>query len=127
MPSLSPQHFSVSSEYDLIALRQAVRQQARVAGLAPPQQARITAAISEVARVLLHSLSEANFIIRLAEEAGAPLALEVACGTSVGHGSMISRLYNSPDLSTARDLVDDARLISAERGPLLALRMRVGR
>ena len=123
MTALSHQQLPISCEYDLISLRQAVRQQARAAGLGPPQQARFTAAVSELARLLLHGVGEATFTIGVAADGGGRLALEVACATSSGRGAAISRIYDSPSLETARHLVDDARLVSAERGPQLSMRM----
>jgi len=124
MPALSPQQLPVSSEYDLIALRQAVRQQARAAGLGTPQQARLTAAVNELARLLLQGVGESTFTIGVRGDNGRD-ALEVQCATAPGHGAAMSRLYSSAELDAARHLVDDARLLSAQRGPLVLMRMWV--
>jgi hypothetical protein len=123
MTTLGQQRLPVSSEYDLISLRQAVRVQARAAGLGPPQQARFTAAVSELARVLLHGMGEATFTIGVAMDGGGRQALEVSCAAASGRAATLSRLYDSPSLDAARHLVDDARLVSAERGPQVSMRM----
>lgn len=122
------QHLSVRSDYDLILLRQAVRQQAREAGLTAPRQARFTAAVSEYARLLLREETSATFAIGVVG-VGDRAALEVACVLeAVGTGEIaLQALSASPALMSARTLVDEVGIRSASDGPCLALRMRLAR
>ena len=123
-----PHQQVVSNDDDLIALRQAIRQTARAAGLGPPQQARITAAISEVARVMLHHDDDPLFTVRVSERAGVRAALEVVCTphTSTNHNDA-SRAYSDPSLQEACALVDDSTLEDGWPSPRLTLRMWIGR
>lgn len=114
----------VLSDADVIALRQAIRQTARAAGLSAAQQARITAAISEVARALLTVAGDGCFTIRLDDKVGARPALEIACSAGpAGAGTDINPVYALPAVSEARALVDDTQVETAEHGPRLLMRM----
>jgi hypothetical protein len=125
MTTPNVQRLSVCNDYDLITLRQAMRQQARAARLTPPQQARFTAAVSELARLLLHGSSSAVFTVGVSTTESGRAALEVACAAEAegDSGSDLSNLFASPALTSARKLVDDACLLDSERGLRLAMRM----
>jgi anti-sigma regulatory factor (Ser/Thr protein kinase) len=118
-----PQQLQIRTEFDVITLRQAIRQAGRVAGLGPAQQARITAAISEVARALLAAVGDGRFTIRVDEWDAQP-ALEVTCGGGPGgERATTPSLYATPGVVEARGLVDDARIEAANGATLLLLRV----
>lgn len=119
MLCIPPQQVQIRTEYDVIILRQAVRQVGREAGLCPPQQARITAAISEVARALLAAVGDGCFTIRMKDDAAHP-SLEVACGGgAVGGPATPPSLYATPAVVEARSLVDDTEVENANGATLL--------
>lgn len=122
MIAVAQQQMLVTSDHDLILLRQAVRGAARSAGLGAAQQARFTAAISEVARTMLAGGGESNFTIRLSEPP-ARLALEVLCTVGAEHALDSDALYALPSVAGARALVDDAQLDNAIACSQLMLRM----
>jgi anti-sigma regulatory factor (Ser/Thr protein kinase) len=116
---IPPQQLQIRTEYDVITLRQALRQVGREVGLCAPQQARITAAISEVARALLAAVGDGSFTIRLHDDT-AHLALEVACGGGpTGKRATTPELYATPGVVEARSLVDDTQVESADGATLL--------
>lgn len=124
MSTLKPQQLQVHSELDVIALRQAVRQAGRAAGLCPPQQARITAAISEVARALLAGVGDGSFTVGVHAGAGAHPALEVVCsGGPRSYRAATPNLFALPAVADARALVDDAQVEATEEGARLLLRV----
>lgn len=126
MRFIPPQQIQVRNEHDVITLRQTLRQVGREAGLFPPQQARITAAISEVARVLLAAVGDGSFTIRLKDDA-VPMALEVACGGgAAGERATTPSLYATPSVVEARSLVDETEIEAAD-GATLLLRVWLGR
>lgn len=126
MLAAAQQQMQVASDHDMIVLRQAVRQAARAAGLGAAQQARFTAAISEVARAMLSDAGESVFTIRTSEPP-ARRALEVICSVTGRHKVDAGSLYVSPNVTGARALVDDAQLDPQEPCPQLMLRMWIGR
>jgi hypothetical protein len=120
MVTMQPQQLQISTEFDVIALRQAVRQAGRVAGLGPPQQARITAAISEVARALLAAVGDGSFTIRVREDEKP--ALEVTCGGGPAGGpATTASLFATPTVAEARSLVDDTRIEAVDGSAQLLL------
>ncbi len=128
MAASQPLLLHVCTEIDVIALRQAVRQAGRAAGLGAPQQARITAAISEVARALLAGVGDGSFTIEVRDGASARPALEVACGGGpAGRQAATACLYATPAVVEARALVDDARIEAADGGARLLLRVWLAR
>ena len=71
------QHFIVTTDYDVATKRQEVRRIERTLGLGLAQQAKITTAISTVARVMLARDRSALFILEPTAQ-GVPAALEIA-------------------------------------------------
>jgi anti-sigma regulatory factor (Ser/Thr protein kinase) len=122
MAVATPQQMQVASDHDMIVLRQAVRQAARAAGLGAAQQARFTAAISEVARAMISDAGESVFTIRTSEPP-ARSALEVVCAVTGSPPVDAGALYLSPNVAGARALVDDAQLDPHDPRPQLMLRM----
>jgi anti-sigma regulatory factor (Ser/Thr protein kinase) len=122
MNAVNPQQMKVASDHDLILLRQAVRNAARSAGLGSAQQARFTAAISEVARALIAGAGESSFTIGLSQPPARD-ALEVCCLVRGDHLLDPAALYGSASVAGARTLVDDAQLDQAPSCLQLMLRM----
>lgn len=126
MIAAAPQQMQVLSDHDMIILRQAVRQAARSVGLGAAQQARFTAAVSEVARALITDTGASIFTIRMSEPP-ARSALEVVCEMGIGHQFGANEFYACPMITGARALVDEAQLEPTEPSPQLMLRMWLGR
>lgn len=111
-----PQHVAVRSEYDVVSLRQQVRQMARLLGLSLPQQARITAAISSIARALLDAAPGSLFTIQVARRQPQP-ALEIICILPGVHAAGDRLLYE------ASTLADEASVLPHNQDTKLTLRM----
>lgn len=125
LPAPCTQRMVVKSDHDVISLRQAVRQMARMVGLGLPEQARITAAISEIARLLLSHDSKTQFTIRITQQDVTHLALEILCASpyTIPPGSMPDGSSDITFCAEARSLVDENSLASSDQGLLLTLRM----
>jgi anti-sigma regulatory factor (Ser/Thr protein kinase) len=80
--SIAPdmQQVRVASGYDVVLVRQHVRQMAREAGFNLPSQARMTAVVSEIARVALEHHWNAHFTFRLSCHRGWNV-IEVQCSS----------------------------------------------
>jgi hypothetical protein len=119
----SVQRMLVHDEHDVISLRQSVRQMARAAGLGLPKQARITAAISEIARMLLLNGSDVQFTLRVCLNEPRP-ALEVSCRLpGMIADSAADPSGHTPLLGEACSLVDEWSPAQIQAGTLLTLRM----
>ncbi len=78
-PTLSDtQNVHIASGYDVVLVRQNVRQMARKAGFCLTSQARMTAVVSEIARAALERRWNADFTLRLFSHRGKS-TLEVTC------------------------------------------------
>jgi hypothetical protein len=123
-----PQHLiCVSSEQDVITMRQEVRQVARSLGLGLIEQAKIATAISAVARVMLGLTKGTQFTMRMAGQGETP-ALEILCKPKLWQASMsIALLEERLNLTNARLLVDEAHMTQQSGEPVLTLRMRLAR
>lgn len=128
MQLAEPQHMQVLSDGDVIALRQAIRQRARAVGLGPAQQARITAAISEIARALLYGAGAGEFTIRVDTRTGSRPAFEILCAAGhASHSTDTRPIYALPAVAEARALVDDTWVTSSAEGDQLLMRMWLAR
>ncbi len=118
----SAQQLTINNEYDVISLRQAVRQMARQSSLVLSKQARITAAISEIARVLVIHYDNTRVTVQISE--ANHTCLEIICQTpgdfANGRGGSPAEVLRFED---ARALVDEAALDLDARGIRLSLRM----
>lgn len=124
MQLAEPQQMQVLSDGDVIALRQAIRQRARAVGLGPAQQARVTAAISEVARALLYGAGAGHFTIRVETGLGSRPAFEVLCAPGyLDEGADPRPIYALPAVAEARALVDDTWVKPTAEGGQLLMRM----
>src|SRR3954454_5444842 len=103
-----PQRFIVTTDYDVATMRQEVRRKARTLGLGLAQQAKITTAISSIARVLLARYRSALFELETTAR-GTPAALEIACmlGPVPANGVQLEQIVHLADVQL---LVDETTL-----------------
>lgn len=115
--------YTVEKELDVVVLRQALREVARGLALSLGQQARITAAISEVARNLLTHHWPMIFAITV-HTVGARRALDVVCQRppSQAHPSAVE-FEAQMCLESALRLLDEASFIHAAGSLALTLRI----
>jgi hypothetical protein len=117
----------IRNEYDVVAMRQEVRQVARDLGLGLSQQAKIATAISTVARALIAASCSATMGIRTDDLAPHP-ALEIACHVSVDQLAVdLAQLEQELHFGEARALVDEAALSVEGDMVLIGLRMWLNR
>jgi hypothetical protein len=122
-PVIQTRHLQINNEYDVVAMRQEVRQVARDLGLGLSQQAKIATAISTVARALIAANCSATMGIRLDDLASRP-TLEIICQLALSHLSIeLTQLEQLLHFGEARALVDEASLALASGGAILCLRM----
>jgi ABC-type ATPase involved in cell division len=122
-PVVHARHIQIRNEYDVVAMRQEVRQVARDLGLGLSQQAKIATAISTVARALIAANCSATMGMRLDDQASRPM-LEIICQMDVGHLSVdLAQLEQLLSFSEARALVDEASLALDSGSATLCLRM----
>jgi len=126
-PAAQPYQLPLTCEYDVVAMRQAVRQVARDLGLGLSQQAKIATAISTIARALIAASCRTTIRMRLDDALPRP-ALEIVChgplGVLPGDLAQLEQLLH---FGEARALVDAAELALGESGALLSLRMWLSR
>lgn len=124
MSSVTLEHVSVSTDADLIVLRQLLRRSARQCGLSATQQARITAAISEILRALVVQVRSGDVTIRFDNEPGQRPALAVICATPLEAYALISR---QPLVREACALADELQVAEAAPNQHLMMRMWAAR
>ncbi len=116
----------VRNDYDVVAMRQDVRQQARLLGLGLIHQAKLATAISAIARGLLAIHPSPVFTMQMTTE-GPRRALEIACiaelGSSIGERTQLEEALHFEE---ARMLVDEASLALGNHEARLTLRMWLG-
>jgi hypothetical protein len=119
------QRFYVTTDYDVTTMRQEVRQLARTLGLGLAQQAKITTALSTIARVMLARYRSALFILEPTAQ-GVPAALEIACmlGSAPADGTQLEQVL---PLADVRMLVDETTLSYDTGQAVLRLRMHLAR
>ena len=120
-----PQHFIVKTDYDVTTMRQEVRRIARTLGLGLAQQAKITTAISSIARVMLARYHSALFALEPTAQ-GVPAALEITCmlGPAPADGTQLEQVL---PLAYVRLLVDETTLSYDAGQAVLRLRMHLAR
>ena len=120
LASVQGDQIMVIDEYDVIVMRQMVRQMARQNRARLAQQARITSAISGVARELIEQGLSVLFYMLVSE--GDRLALEVRCLPQVDR-SRAARLNfeHNVNIKEARRLVDETILEFSDGCPQLTL------
>ncbi|MCS6888580.1 hypothetical protein [Chloroflexus sp.] len=122
MNHVQTQQITVSSDADLILLRQMLRQCARAMAMAPSQQARITAAVSEVVRALIHQFSSSTVTIHC-DDSDARHALVIECDTEA---EAYQRVARQAAVQTAYSLVDEVKVQHSPIGCHLAMKIRAG-
>ncbi len=117
------QEYIVNKEFDVVVLRQAIREVARSLELSLVQQARITAAISDIARDLLTHHWSMVFSI-LVHPVGLRRAMDVVCQKpdQQPHPSYVE-FEREISIDSARQLLDEATFSHAAGHPLLTLRI----
>jgi hypothetical protein len=126
-PASKTRQLQICNEYDVVAMRQEVRQVARELGLGLSQQAKIATAISTVARALIAANCSASMGMRMDDLASRP-TLEIACQLAVGRLSIdLAQLEQLIHFAEARALVDEALLALDSGGAVLSLRMWLNR
>lgn len=117
------QELVVHNDYDVVVMRQDVRQHARTLGLGLIQQAKIATAISAVARGTLALQQLATFSMQTAKR-GPRQAFEILCvaplGTTNGNQTEIEQALH---VQEARLLVDEIELIMEKSALQLTLRV----
>lgn len=105
-----PCQLEIRTEYDVIVLRQEVRQTARMLGMGLTQQAKIAAAISTIARALVAADFHATMLMSL-EKTAARSAIEISCDVSPGQSAFdLVQLTQLIHFGDAQTLVDEAAL-----------------
>jgi anti-sigma regulatory factor (Ser/Thr protein kinase) len=77
--SIEPRQVAIQTELDIVNLRHTVRQMARLIGLDLTRQAKVTVAISALARAFLGTDHEVRFTIRVDSAKRKHPALEITC------------------------------------------------
>ena len=123
MTSTDQHEYTVNKEFDVVVLRQAIREVARTLDLSLVQQARITAAISDIARSLLTQHWSMIFAINV-HPVGVRRALDVVCQKppQQQHPSYVE-FETLISIDSARQLLDEATFSHAAGCPLLTLRI----
>jgi len=113
----------IRNDYDVVAMRQEVRQAARDLGLGLSQQAKIATAISTIARALLAANVDTSICVRAGVALPRP-ALELSCCLSARLlPKALADLERLLHFGEARALVDEAALTLDGHSALLSLRM----
>jgi hypothetical protein len=121
--STDQQEYVVTKEFDVVVLRQALREVARGLDLNLGQQARITAAISDVARNVLTQHWSMRFAIHV-HSIGMRRALDVVCQQPIHQLHPEFRAFEHHiNIDAARQLLDEATFSHGAEGPLLTLRI----
>ena len=127
LPPGYPPQLSIKTDYDVVIARQHVRHLARDLGLMLSQQAKISTAISTVARALIVLNCSTKVQLWIDDAAPRP-ALTVICRfLPRGYLDDLARLEEVLRFGEARMLVDEAALSSDAHGDLLSLRMWLSR
>jgi hypothetical protein len=122
-PPAPLRELEIRSEYDVVAMRQEVRQVARGLGLELTQQAKISTAISTIARSLIAANYCATMRMRTDILASRP-AIEITCQLSNDHVlTNLGELTQLLHFGEAQALVDEATLSLDSGGVLCCLRM----
>ena len=118
-----PRELEIRTEFDIVAMRQEVRQAARTLGLGLTQQAKISAAISTIARALLAANCHTTMCMWTDTIASRPV-MEISCALSTSQLSVdLIQLTQLLHFGQAQVLVDEATLSLDGDSVLCCLRM----
>jgi hypothetical protein len=117
----NPYNVRIQTDYDVVTLRQHVRQLARSLGMGLREQAKISTALSIIARAQLESSSNTIFTI-VVDTQGAQAMLQIACvPASTSESSDLARIEQSSYIAEARLLIGDLTLSQETRRLVLKL------
>jgi hypothetical protein len=123
----SSSNVHVQTEYDVVTLRQEVRQLARVLGMGLCEQAKISTALSVIARALLLNSPSTMFTIIVASQGAQPV-LQISCvSATTPESSGLAQLEQSSCLAEARLLVGDVAIAQESHGLVLKLCMPINK
>lgn len=118
-----PYQVSIKTDYDVVVMRQHVRQMARDLGLELSQQAKIATAISTVARALIVMNCSTTIWMRTEDSSPQP-ALVLSCKLPANQiPNDLAQLEQQLHFDAARALVDEATLTFDGNEALLSLRI----
>jgi hypothetical protein len=119
----STEQVAVASDYDVVALRQHVRQQARAFGLGLIQQAKCATAATTIARSLLSQQQPTTFVTNSAAHHARP-SLQITCRVPLRPVlNSAAQLEHVLRLDEIRKLVDDVDLALEEMTASVRLRI----
>jgi len=111
----------VQTEYDVVTLRQEVRHLARVLGMGLCEQAKISTALSVIARALLLNSPSTMFTIVVASQGTQPV-LQISCvSATTPEVSGLAQIEQSSYLAEARLLIGDVTISRETHGLVLKL------
>jgi hypothetical protein len=111
----------VQTEFDVVTLRQEVRQVARSLGIGLCEQAKISTALTVIARALLLSSPSTLFTIVVASQGSQPV-LQISCvSAAIPEASGIAQIEQSSYMAEARLLVGDVTISCEAHGLVLKL------
>ena len=113
--------FTILNEFDVVVIRQEVRQRARQLGMDLRKQARLTAVISSIAREFLAIACGLVVTLSRADDTNGP-ALDLLCAIPPGH-SCPTPAEMTRIIGQASMLVDEVMVGGEPRYPLLMLRV----
>ena len=117
----------VQTEYDVVTLRQEVRQLARMLGMGLCEQAKISTALSVIARALLLNSPSTMFTIVVASQAAQPV-LQISCvSVLTTEVSGLAQIEQSSYLAEARLLIGDVTISQETHGLVLKLCMPINK
>ena len=117
----------VQTEYDVVTLRQEVRQLARSLDMGLGEQAKISTALSVIARALLLNSPSALFTIVVASQGTQPV-LQISCvSATTPEVSGLAQIEQSSYLAEARLLVGDVTISQETHGLVLKLCMPINK
>jgi hypothetical protein len=118
-----PRHIAVRSELDIVTLRHTVRQFARAIGLDLPRQAKVTVAISAVARAFIGGEGDVMFTVQVCNNQPRP-SLEISCTSSnTQHAQDSEQLETRLNIQEVRLLVDEFMVALQNQQAQLRMRM----
>ena len=124
-PSANSSNVRVQTEYDVVTLRQEVRQLARSLGMGLSEQAKISTALSVIARALLLNSLSTMFTIIVASQGAQPV-IQISCvSATTSEASGLAQLEQSSYLAEARLLVGDLTVSREAHGLVLKLCMPI--
>lgn len=117
-----PQRITVQSDFDVVNLRHTVRQIARAVGMDLTRQAKVTVAISAMARAFIGDKGDLLFTVRVIQSE--QKMLEISCVSSETHQARSpEHLERQLNLQEIRLLVDEFIVRVSDISAQLTIRM----